>query len=80
MQRNYDEVISDMLRAIDRHAGRLEKHTKELSKHSKELTRQSKKSDEIHTHHLSVFSELSERVTHTGIILERIIRKNKIRV
>ena len=73
MERNYDEVISDMLRSIDR-------HTEELSKHSKELTRQSKKSDEIHTQNLSVLAELNERLTHTGIILDRIIRKNKLKI
>ena len=61
MERNNDELISDMLRSIDRNADSirrmekqlmkhnrvLDRHSKELNRHSEELTRQVNRNEEF---------------------------------
>ena len=68
MERNNDELISEMLRSIDRNTDnirrqqkQLEKHNRELDRHTRELVRQSKKSDEAHARHLAKLDELGKR-------------------
>ena len=73
MERNYDEIIADMLIQLD--------------VHSQELTKQSQKSDRIHQEVLQKFKEmekidnqLTEQLVHSATILDRIIKKNDLRV
>jgi len=105
MARNDDELISEMLRSIDRQADeldrqqkQLEKHNRELDRHTQELVKQSRKSDEFHAQHMAKLNQLgqvmrdyhndqsrqyaeqSENTTRLGIILNRIIRKNNLKL
>ena len=73
MERNYDEIIADMLIQLDAH--------------TQELTKQSLKSDRIHQEVLQKFKEmekidnqLTEQLVHSATILDRIIKKNDLRV
>ncbi len=87
MERNYDELFAEMLMNIDR-------HTEELTKQSEESTRrwdeqhlinQSMLGDlkQISTH-MKTIEEIShqhmDQMTLTATILDRIIRKNQLKV
>ena len=101
MERNYDEIISEMLIQIDRHTEELSRHTEELSRHTEELTKHSqemsKHSQELIAVHMeqgqinkAMLSKLEamekidnhhlEQLVHSATILDRIIRKNDLRV
>ena len=78
MERNYDEIIADLLKQVDQH--------------SAELIQQSKKSDDFHAELMSRMELLEERdrshdavhashlelILHTANILDRIIKKNQL--
>ena len=101
MERNYDEIISEMLIQIDRHTEELSRHTEELSRHTEELTKHSqemsKHSQELIAVHMeqgqinkAMLTKLEamekidnhhlEQLVHSATILDRIIRKNDLRV
>jgi hypothetical protein len=48
MNRNYDEIIAEMLIQIDRHSEELTKQSAEMTKQSAEQTRQSQRAEESH--------------------------------
>ena len=80
MERNYDEIISEMLIQID-------KHTEELTKHSQELTAVRMEQGQINKAMLSKLEAMEkidnhhlEQLVHSATILDRIIRKNDLRV
>ena len=80
MERNYDEIISEMLIQIDR-------HTEELTKHSQELIAVRIEQGEVIKAMLKKFEEMEkidnnhlEQLVHSAAILDRIIRKNDLRV
>ena len=87
MERNYDEIIADMLIQLD-------VHTRELMKHSQELTKQSHESDILRGEQNKIYQELlqkfkemekidnhlTEQLVHSATILDRIIKKNNLRV
>ena len=80
MERNYDEIISEMLIQIDR-------HTEELTKHSQELTAVRMEQGQINKAMLSKLEAMEkidnqhlEQLVHSATILDRIIRKNDLRV
>ncbi len=80
MERNYDEIISEMLIQIDR-------HTEELSKHSQELTAVRMEQGQINKAILAKLEAMEkidnqhlEQLVHSATILDRIIRKNDLRV
>ena len=75
MERNYDEIIADLLKQVDQH--------------SAELIQQSKKSDDLHAElmsrmkewdrsHDAVHASHLELILHTASILDRIIKKNQL--
>ena len=108
MERNYDEIISEMLIQIDRHTEELSRHTEELSRHTEELSRHTmeltKHSQEMSKHsqeliavrieqgevNKAMLTKLEamekidnhhlEQLVHSAAILDRIIRKNDLRV
>lgn len=94
MERNYDEIISDMLIQIDRHTEELSRHTVELSKHSQEMSKHSQEliavrieQGQINQAMLKKLETMEkidnqhlEQLVHSAIILDRIIRKNDLRV
>ena len=87
MERNYDEIIADMLIQID-------VHSQELTKQSQELTRQSQRSDllqseqnKIHQDLVTQLSEIGkvndnmlEQLVYSASLLDRIIKKNDLRL
>ncbi len=80
MERNYDEIISEMLIQIDR-------HTEELTKYSQELTAVRMEQGQINKAMLSKLEAMEkidnqhlEQLVHSATILDRIIRKNDLRV
>ena len=80
MERNYDEIISEMLIQIDR-------HTEELTKHSQELIAVRMEQGQINKAMLSKLEAMEkidnqhlEQLVHSATILDRIIRKNDVRV
>ena len=87
MERNYDEIIADMLIQLDL-------HTRELMKHSQELTKQSHQSDILRVEQNRIYQELrqkfmvmekidnqlTEQLVHSATILDRIIKKNDLRL
>lgn len=87
MDRNYDEIISEMLRQLDRHSEHLALQTAEMLK-------QSKRSDALWMEQRKVNAELFdklnglqavtnqnlERSLHTAEILGRIIKRNRLRL
>ena len=80
MERNYDEIISEMLIQIDR-------HTEELTKHSQELIAVRMEQGQINKAMLSKLEAMEkidnqhlEQLVHSATILDRIIRKNDLRV
>ena len=80
MERNYDEIISEMLIQID-------KHTEELTKHSQELTAVRMEQGQINKAMLSKLEAMEKidnhhlgQLVHSATILDRIIRKNDLRV
>ena len=80
MERNYDEIISEMLIQIDR-------HTEELTKHSQELTAVRMEQGQINKAMLSKLEAMEKidnhhlgQLVHSATILDRIIRKNDLRV
>ena len=80
MERNYDEIISEMLIQID-------KHTEELTKHSQELTAVRMEQGQINKAMLTKLEAMEkidnhhlEQLVHSATILDRIIRKNDLRV
>ena len=87
MERNYDEIISEMLIQIDRHTEELSRHTEELTKHSQELTAVHMEQGQINKAMLSKLEAMEkidnlhlEQLVHSATILDRIIRKNDLRV
>ena len=94
MERNYDEIISEMLIQIDRHTEELSRHTEELtkysqemSKHSQELTAVRIEQGQINKAMLSKLEAMEkidnhhlEQLVHSATILDRIIRNNDLRV
>ena len=80
MERNYDEIIADILIQLD--------------VHTQELTKQSQKSDLLQIEHDRFQSELTERfvamekidsnlleqLVHSASILDRIIKKNDLQL
>ena len=80
MDRNYDEIIAEMLMQIDR-------HSEELTKHSIELTKQSLRSEDFHNQFVQEMKvlkrtdeQLSSQIVHSAKILDRIIKRNKLRL
>lgn len=94
VERNYDEIISEMLRQLDR-------HTEQLEAQSASLEATVQKSDDfwreqrvINAEHLRRLDELEQRikdqqsvvnqnlelVIHTAGILDRIIKKNALQL
>ena len=87
MERNYDEIISEMLIQIDRHTEELTKYSQEMSKHSQELTAVRMEQGQINKAMLSKLEAMEkidnqhlEQLVHSATILDRIIRKNDLRV
>lgn len=94
MERNYDEIIADMLIQIDRHTEELSRHTEELTKHSQEMSMHSQELTAIRVEHdqinLAILSRLEvmekidnqhlEQLVHSATLLDRIIRRNDVRV
>ena len=87
MERNYDEIISEMLIQIDRHTEELSRHTEELTKHSQELTAVRMEQGKINKAMLTKLEAMEkidnhhlEQLVHSATILDRIIRKNDLRV
>lgn len=83
MERNYDEIIAEMLMQIDRHTEELNKHSLELSKHSKQLDLSAKvnaatlkKLQDME----KIDNSLLQQLVHSATILDRIIKKNDLRV
>jgi hypothetical protein len=77
MERNYDEIIADLLKQVDQR--------------SAELIQQSKKSDEFHAtlmsqlkdwdgNHDAVHASHLELIIHTANILNRIIKRNELKI
>src|SRR5689334_13454121 len=60
MERNYDEIISEMLRQIDRHNEQLDRHTAELIKQSEKSDAFWAEQRRINADHLSQLKELRE--------------------
>ena len=90
MERNYDEIIAEMLRQIDQHSEELTKQSEKLTKQSEELTKQSGRSDLlwreqrlINQRHLATLEALNERINigqkKATAVLERLIRKNSLK-
>ena len=93
MERNYDEIISEMLIQIDRHTEELSRHTEELTKHSQEMSKHSQELTAVHMEqgqiNKAMLSKLEamekidnhhlEQLVHSATILDRIIRKNESR-
>lgn len=94
MERNYDEIIAEMLMQIDRHTAELDKHSMELTKQSMEMT---KYSQELTSLRISqektneamlikfqdmekIDNSLLQQLVHSATILDRIIKKNDLRV
>ena len=82
MERNYDEIIADMLIQLDVHTRELTNQSQELTKHSQELTKQSHQSDLLRVELQQKFmmmekidNQLTEQMVHSANILERIIKK-----
>ena len=80
MERNYDEIISEMLIQIDR-------HTEELTKHSQELIAVRMEQGQINKAMLSKLEAMEkidnqhlEQLVHSATILDRLSRKNDLRV
>ena len=93
MNRNYDEIIAEMLIQVD-------KHSEELTKQSAEQTRQSLRAEESHkalVQELKEFrdttatefrqirhdfieadTQLSAQLVHSATILDRIIKRNNL--
>ena len=87
MERNYDEIISEMLIQIDRHTEELTKYSQEMSKHSQELTAVRMEQGQINKAMLSKLEAMEkidnqhlEQLVHSATILDRIIRNNDLRV
>ncbi|MBS1544008.1 MAG: hypothetical protein JST14_10270 [Bacteroidetes bacterium] len=91
MERNYDEIIAEMLIQLERHAEELDKHSLELSRHSQELIASKKEHDMVHLQivnrlkdlevtHEKVSNNLLEQLVHSATILDRIIKRNDLRV
>ena len=101
MERNYDEIIAEMLMSIDKHTEELNKSSKELTtqsqeltRHSQELTRHSQEfvairseQNQIHTALLTRLEGMEktshqqlEQLVHSATILDRIIKRNDLRV
>ena len=87
MERNYDEIISEMLIQIDRHTEELTKYSQEMSKHSQELTAVRIEQGQINKAMLSKLEAMEkidnhhlEQLVHSATILDRIIRNNDLRV
>ena len=94
MERNYDEIIAEMLMSIDRHTEELNKSSKEATRQSQELTRHSQEfvairseQNQIHTALLTRLEGMEktshqqlEQLVHSATILDRIIKRNDLRV
>jgi hypothetical protein len=101
MERNYDEIISEMLRQIDLHSEQLTRQSENLEKQSEKLERQYEKSEafwrEQQQINADLFSQLQalkqsdkeqegvinqnlELALHTAAILDRIIKRNELKV
>lgn len=87
MERNYDEIIADLLKSVDRHSEELIEQSKksdELWKEQKAfnagLMLQLKSLDERSRDQQALQSSHLELILHTANILDRIIKKNKLKV
>jgi len=94
MERNCDEIISDMMRSIDqnvdtirRQQAKLNKHSRVLDRHSAELTRQVRRNEKFFEEHMdrlkgseAIQSNHLEMIIHTAELLDRIVRVNKLKV
>ena len=87
MERNYDEIIAEMLIQIDRHTEELSRHTQELSKHSQELTSVRTEQGQVNKAILNKLEYMEkidnnhlEQLVLSATILDRIIRKNDLKV
>lgn len=76
-----------MLTQIDRHAEELSKHSQEMSKHSLELTLLRTEQGQINKGILAKLEDMEkidnnhlEQLIHSATILDRIIKKNDLRV
>ncbi len=77
MERNYDEIIAEMLIQLDMHNQELTRHSQELIKQSAESTRIHQ---EVRTDIEKMSSQFVEQLVHSATILDRIIRKNDLKV
>ena len=73
MERNYDEIISEMLIQIDRHTEELTAVRTEQGQINKAMLKKFEEMEKIDNNHL-------EQLIHSATILDRIIRKNDLRV
>ncbi len=94
MERNYDELIAEMLMSIDRHTEELTKQSLEMTKHSLEMTRHSQELAAIRSSQEKnmeamlrkfkdmeqIDSNLLQQLVQSATILDRIIKKNDLRL
>ncbi len=80
MERNYDEIISEMLMQIDR-------HSEELKILSAEMTKQSLRTEESYKWFVQEIkgmkqtdAQLQHQIVHSATILDRIIKKNELKL
>jgi hypothetical protein len=82
MNRNYDEIIAEMLIQLD-------KHSEELTRQSTEQTRQNLRAQEAHQLFVEEMknirhdfteadTQLSAQLVHSATILDRIIKRNNL--
>jgi hypothetical protein len=71
MERNYDEIIADLLKQVDQHSAELTEQSKKSDALHLELISRLKEHDTVHASHL-------ELILHTATILDRIIKKNQL--
>ncbi len=87
MERNYDEIIAEMLMSIDRHTEELTKQSLEMTKHSQEFAAIRSSQEKNMEAMLRKFkdmeqidSNLLQQLVQSATILDRIIKKNDLRV
>jgi hypothetical protein len=94
VERNYDEIISEMLRQLDRHAEQLSMQSEQLSKQSEHQTRQSEKSEILWQEQRQINADLFAQIKdqngvlnqnleialQTAGILDRIIKTNGLKL
>lgn len=90
MERNYDELIAEMLMSIDRHTEELTKQSQEMTRHSQELIMHSqefKVQSQINEAVLTRLKDMEkidnqqmEQLVHSAAILDRIIKRNDLRL